>query len=54
MKGVFLGVGKNGAISCVKDLMYDYRLDFIGLLKTIKKEYDRSFFRKLDPGDNYF
>jgi hypothetical protein len=43
-------VGKKGA----KDLMYDYCLDFIGLQETIKKDYDRSFFRKLDPGDSYF
>jgi hypothetical protein len=57
MKGVFLnirGVGKKGAISCIKDLMFDYCLDFIGLQETIKKDYDRSFFRKLDPGDSYF
>jgi hypothetical protein len=48
------GVGKKGFASCVKDLLYDYGLDFIGLQETIKKDYDRSFFRKLDPGDNYF
>jgi hypothetical protein len=53
MKGCFLnirGVGKKGAISCVKDLLYDYSLDFIRLPETIKKYYDMSFFRKLDDG----
>jgi hypothetical protein len=57
MKGCFLnirGVGKKGAISRVKDLLYDYSLDFIGIQETIKKYYDLSFFRKLDPGDNFF
>jgi hypothetical protein len=46
MKSVFLnirGVGKKGAISYVKDLMYDYCLDFIGLQEIIKEDYDRSF-----------
>jgi hypothetical protein len=46
MKGVFLnirGVGKKDAISCVKDLMYDYCLDFIGLQESIKKDYDIIF-----------
>jgi hypothetical protein len=48
------GVGKKGAIGCVKDLIVDYTLDFIGLLETIKKDYDNSFFRKLDPNNIFF
>jgi hypothetical protein len=29
------GVGKKGDASCVKDLMYDYALDFIELQENI-------------------
>jgi hypothetical protein len=36
-------VGKKGTIGCVEDLIADHTLDFIGLLETIKKDYDNSF-----------
>jgi hypothetical protein len=47
-------VGKHGMATCIKDMMLDYSLDFIGLQETMKKDYDQSFFRKIDPGINFF
>jgi hypothetical protein len=37
-------VGKKGVVSCVKDLLCDYALDFTGLQETIKNDYDMNFF----------
>jgi hypothetical protein len=57
MKGAFWNirsVGKKGAVACVKDMMFDYSLDFIGIQETMKENYKMSFFRKLDPKNEYF
>jgi hypothetical protein len=35
-------------------LVFAYTLHFIGLLETIKKDCDNSFFRKLDPNNIFF
>jgi hypothetical protein len=47
-------VGKRGMATCIKDMMSDYSLDFIGLQETMKSDYDQSFFRKIDPDNNFF
>jgi hypothetical protein len=47
-------VGKKGVVACIKDMLSDYSLDFIGIQKTMKQDYNRSFFRKLDPANNFF
>jgi hypothetical protein len=47
-------VGKKGVVSCIKDMMHDYSLDFIGIQETMKKDYKTSFFRNLDPANSYF
>jgi hypothetical protein len=38
------GVGKKGVSSCLNDIIADYKLDFIGLQETMKKDYKQSFF----------
>jgi hypothetical protein len=46
MKGAFWNcrsVGKKGIVACIKDMMHDYFLDFIGIQETMKKEYKMSF-----------
>jgi hypothetical protein len=46
MKGAFSNirsVGKKGAVACVKDMMFDYSLDFIGIQETMKENYKMSF-----------
>jgi hypothetical protein len=40
--------------TCIRDMMSDYYLDFIGLQETTKSDYDQSFFRKIDLGNNFF
>jgi hypothetical protein len=47
-------LGKKGIVACIKDMMHDYSLDFIGIQETMKKDYKMSFFRTLDPMNNYF
>jgi hypothetical protein len=48
------GVGKKGVSSCLNDIIADNKLDFNGLQETMKKDYKQSFFRKIDPGNNFF
>lgn len=36
--------------SFVKELLYEFKVDFIGLQETIKSTYPDSFFRKIDLG----
>jgi hypothetical protein len=47
-------VGKKGVVSCIKDMISDYSLDFVGIQETMKQDYNLSFFRKLDPGNSFF
>lgn len=47
------GVTKKGMSSCLKDLLYTYHVDFVGLQETIKKNYSENFFRKVDPGKSF-
>ena len=57
MKGVFWNcrsVGKKGVVACIKDMLSDYSFDFIGIQETMKNDYNLSFFRKLDPNNNFF
>ena len=48
------GVGKKGILACLRDMMKDFSLDFIGIQETMKKEYKQSFFRSIDPESKYF
>ena len=36
-------VGKKRVVTCIKDMMRDYSLDFIGIQETMKKDYNMSF-----------
>jgi hypothetical protein len=44
------GVSKKGMSTFLKELMFDYHADFIGLQETIKRKYIDKFFREVDPG----
>ena len=44
------GVSKKGMSTFIKELLYDYHVDFVGLQETIKKNYSDKFFRQIDPG----
>jgi hypothetical protein len=35
------------------DFIREQQLDFIGLQKTIKKDYSQAFFRKIDPVNQF-
>jgi hypothetical protein len=48
------GAGKRGVSSCLTDIIVDNKMDFIGLQETTKREYNQSFFRKIDPCNNFF
>jgi exonuclease III len=48
------GAGKKDFSSCLTDFIADNKLDFIGLQETLKKDYKQSFFRNIDPGNNFF
>jgi hypothetical protein len=48
------GAGKKGFSSCLTDFIADNKLDLIGLQETMKKDYKQSFFRNIDPGNNFF
>jgi hypothetical protein len=39
--------------TCVRDMLNNFSLDFIGLQEKIKKDYDQHVFQKLDPGNSY-
>ena len=43
------GAGKKGMSICLTDIIYANDVDFIGLQETMKKSYNPSYFRKLDP-----
>lgn len=48
------GVGKAGAATCLVEVIRDYKLDFIGILETMKQTYSDKFFRKIDPSNSFF
>ena len=45
------GVSKKGMSRWMMELLRDYQVDFAGFQETIKKKYDDTFFRKIDPGN---
>jgi exonuclease III len=47
------GVAKKGMGTCIKDLLLDFKADFVGLQETMRKKYTDKFFRKIDPHQNY-
>jgi hypothetical protein len=47
------GVGKKGMTIFLSDFIREQHLDFIGLQETIKKNYSSSFFRRIDPGNQF-
>ena len=48
------GVSKKGMSTLIKELLYDYHVDFVGLQETIKKNYSDKFFRQIDPGMAFY
>ena len=46
-------MGKKGMRTCLKDLLNNYQVDFVGLQETIKKPYSEKFFRLIDPGQTF-
>jgi hypothetical protein len=42
------GVPKKGLNTFIKDLIWEYKTDFIGLQETMKKSYTDKFIRKID------
>ena len=54
MSGIFWncrGAGKKRMSTCLSDLIKDYSLDFLALQETMKKNFHKSYFRKIDPCD---
>jgi hypothetical protein len=47
------GVGKKGFAFYLKDLMFEYDFDFIGLQETMKRNVDVSICRKFDSEAKY-
>jgi hypothetical protein len=47
------GVAKKGLSSVIKDLIWDHKVDFIGLQETMKKSYSDKFFRQIDINNEF-
>jgi hypothetical protein len=43
------GVAKKGRGNCIKDLLKDFKADFIGLQETMKQKFTEKFFRAIIP-----
>jgi hypothetical protein len=39
--------------TCIKDLLLEFKADFVGLQETMRKKYTHKFLRKFDPHQNY-
>jgi exonuclease III len=50
MKGIFWnirGLGKSGRKQCVMDVLFEYKVDFIGIQETKNCEFDVSYLESL-------
>jgi hypothetical protein len=47
------GVAKKGISTYIKELIWDHKVDFIGIQETKKKSYSDNFFRKLDNAKEF-
>jgi hypothetical protein len=47
------GVAKKGRGNCIKDLLKDFKADFIGHQETMKQKFTEKFFRTIDPYQTY-
>jgi len=47
------GVAKKGLSSYIKELIWDHKVDFIGIQETMKKSYSDKFFRKIDNAKEF-
>jgi exonuclease III len=47
------GVAKKGFSSYIKELIWDHKVDFIGIQETMKKSYSDKFFQKIDNNKEF-
>jgi exonuclease III len=47
------GVAKKGLSTFIKELIWDHKVDFIGLQETMKQSYTDKFFRKIDNNSDF-
>lgn len=47
------GVCKKGLNTCLKELIGDYKVDFVCIQETMRKKFDDKFFRSLDGQENF-
>lgn len=53
MLGLIRRCGKKGLANYLQEFMKDKDVDFVGLQDTIKRDYPQSFFKKIDPPDQF-
>ena len=46
-------MAKKGLSSYIKELIWDHKVDFIGIQETMKKSYSEKFFRKIDNAKEF-